>query len=432
MKELQGIWDKVVADIRSAIPEREYSLWIIPLRLSAIKEPDVFISAPNKFIAQWASDNYSRVILDAFSGYSKSIEKINITPDRPSGKPPSGRGRGSTPFVSNIRPSFTFSSFVPSRAGSLALAVAKAVAESPGDIYNPLYIYSKKPAGKTHLLHAIGNRLLSRPDIHGPVYVTCREKKSLYSALRSLDPLKISALLLDDMDHLTLSAKEQERIIALIDKLQSRNVQIVFAGKAHPSQIKGMCSALISRLEGGVLCPMGEYDMAARLEILKSRAGGNAGLPEDLLEEISLSSGDIKMSIKNLVKVQTVFSLSGIPLNREKVREALSDIPRPEARPDAGGILAEVCRYFDIALEDIISQRRGRSVIYPRKIAIYLLKTISLFKAREIARIFSFKDPSPVYRTLKDIETGMKNQDVIERDLATLRQAITGNMEPFS
>jgi chromosomal replication initiator protein len=434
MKELQGLWDNVISHIRSTIPERDYSLWIQPLRISAIREEEAFILAPNKFVAQWVSDNYRRIILEGFAIFNKSIEKINITYDSSSKDSPIIRNRAPKAILSNIRPAYTFSSYVGSRSNSFALEVAKAVSESPGLTYNPVYIFSQNPSGKTHLLHAIGNRLLSRTDIQRPIYLSCKDKKRLFSALRSLDPIEISAFLLDDIDDSGLTLREQERIIAFIDKLQNRNIQIVFAGRAHPSELKGISRALASRIMAGVLCPMGEYDIATRIEILRGRSSGKASLPEGLLEQISLSYIDIKICITNLVKIQTLLSLSKSPLEGEAVRATLSSTSPPDGHPDAGGILSQVCRYFDISLEDITSPRRGRSVTYPRKIAIYLLKTISLFKSRDIARIFSFKDPSPVYRTLKHIEIEMKNQEVIKRDLAVLRQAITGckSIEPFS
>jgi|GEM_PF-2470328 len=432
MKELRGIWEKALEGIRPVISEKEYSLWISVLVLGELKDNIALIQAPNKFVAEWVTERYLKTLEKYLNEASGSINQIRVSFESVKKKTSTSRTRDrlfykKKSFFSNINPSLTFSSFISSKTNKLALTVSVAAASAQGDIYNPLYIFCKHSAGKTHLLNAIGNYIISKNVMARPAYLSAKDFKKNYKSTIPYDQHDLEAFIIDDIEVLGGNKKAQQRLINIFDKLHQGGVQMVFAGKIPPRDIQEMDPRLKSRLEGGLVCEIMNHDMETRLKILKNRASGGNRIPESVMEALAEASNDIKTSIRCLVRLETLCSMGRIPMDFTSAKMIIDEENSKLKATDMEQIIDKICRYFHVSYEELTSKRRNKSISYPRHIAMYLSRTLGGGSYSKIGKFFSNRDKSTISYSVEKIKNEISFKKDTRDDIVNLTRLISGS-----
>jgi len=384
------------------------------------------VEVPNKFVANWLSDKYLTEIKKAFKKILKESPEIHfiyghqLTEKEPS---KSQQIHQSDPYQNHhLNPAMTFNRFIIGENNRFAYSSALEVAKRHADHYNPLYIFSTSSVGKTHLLHAIGNYILSKDPFFRLKYISSERlildfnlsQKSKKSHEFREKCRNIDILLLDDIQLLASKKRIQEEFLSIFNSLYGSNKQIVVTGDKPPNRLNNMGSQLKSRLESGLLTEIQGVDQKTKIHIIKKRLKEeNFNIPDDIILFLSKYSNSIKALIKNLVRIQTYFSLNNGDINISTVKSLIKNKDHREIGvEDIKSITAD---YFNISLSEIISQKKQRVFSYPRQLAMFLCRKHTDLSFKEIGYSFGRKDHSTVIYSVRRVEKlRIKRKDILD------------------
>ncbi len=429
MKGLQRIWETVLADIRSGVTQKEYSLWLGVLSLRDITGNTAFIAAPDRFVAEWSTDNYLESLKKSLKRVTGSVNDVIISPQ--SVENHQYRFKNETLSISpgkrapsNVNPSLTFSSFISSPGNKEALVASRLVSTSQGYVYNPLFLFCKQAAGKTHLLNAIANSILSTGSLKPPLYISAEKHKCIFLNHFADNSDTISTFLLDDVEAFCLKRSDQERFTRAFDKLHRAGVQLVFAGKTLPKDIPGLIPSLRSRLEWGLLCEIKALDMETRFKILKSRSSMGVAVSDHIIKELASASNDITTCLSYLIRLEAGCSFSKKGPDIESASAIIKDCHESSREISIKDILNKTSCYFNISIEKLTSHSRSRSMSYPRHLAIFLSRNLCKTPYSEIAFIFSNRNISTILYSVKKIESMTDHDEQVRRDISIIRKML--------
>ena len=290
-------------------------------------------------------------------------------------------------FVSSpINPAFTFDSFVVGPGTKFAYAAAKSVAENPGDIFNPLFIYGDSGLGKTHLLHALANELTRVSPEKKVLYTTCENflNEFINSITQSngarfrLHYRNVDVLMIDDVQFLKNKTQMQEEFFHTFNELSAQNKQIVLTSDRPPKEIATLEDRLRTRFEGGMMVDVQPPSIETKIAILKRKAlDRKCVLPDDVLEFLAQNSGhDVRTLEGRLTKVIFASKLHEEPITLQLARLALNEsVNEPEEQEDVtpDKIITAVCHYFKQTKEDLLGKSKKADIVKARQICAYLL-----------------------------------------------------------
>jgi chromosomal replication initiator protein len=413
--DLEPIWEAAREQLRSALPASTYRLWVEPLRPLDLRTATLYLSAPDS-IRAWVERRYGERLLAAIRGAVPEIEGIVLVSSRGgTSEPDAERGPASLP----LDPGHTFDRFVIGTGNRLAHAAALAVAELPGEAYNPLFLHGPPGLGKTHLLGAIADYLRRRrPEL--TVHYTTAERftSDFVGALRSSGPDRfkeryrnLDALLIDDVQVLEGKERTEEEFVHTFNELFAAGKQIVLSSDRPPSALQRLAERLRQRLEWGLCVEVAAPDMRTRTALLWRLATMgplDVGDPGVLREIASRSPGNVRRLEGAMTRVLAVASMMDEPISRPLVQRALG---RPsEATPVAGGlekpsvrsIQDAVCTVLEISREDLLSARRTTRLARGRQLAMYLSRELTDLSLAEIAREFQ-RDHTTVLHAVRTV-----------------------------
>lgn len=333
--------------------------------------------------------------------------------------------------------SYTFENFVVGLSNQLAVSVAQAVVERPGQLHNPLFLYSGVGLGKTHLLHAMGNQIRKTTPEAKVLYTSAERFTS--ELIRAIQDRRTTAsfrkrfraidvLLIDDIQFLAGREATQEEFFNTFNELYLAGKQIVLTSDRRPADIPRLEQRLVSRFAGGVVADIQEPDLDMRAEILRQKAAAQgAHLQEDVIltlaEKIEGSIRQLEGALHQLLAVSATQRLTpstelarGILQNRAPAERFLS--PRE--------IITTVCRCFHTTLEELRSSRRTQEVVLPRQIAAYLLRKISRTSLNQIGQLLGGKDHSTILHGIKKIEKELPENQFLRNQVELIRGEILG------
>ena len=407
-------------------------MWFAPLQASAMDASHITIEAPNEFCEVWLKDNYLGLMQDAvaaaagcklqvkFKAIAPQLAVPNIT-TRPAAEPAKPKLTVVDRALSNgdlhFNPKNTFESFVVGGNNNFAYAVAKAVAESPGKVYNPLFLHGGVGLGKTHLLQAIGQHVAGNKKSARVAYVSSEKFTNEY--IEAIQNNKLVAfrkkyrqsevLLIDDIQFLAGKERIQEEFFHTFNALHEAHKQIVLTCDRPASEIQGLEQRLVSRFEWGQTADVLAPDVETRLAILQKKAQTmNVTLPEDVMNFIATR---IRTNIRRLegalIRVSALASLTGKKLTVDVVENLLREMLHEEGRQTISieVIQKKVAEHYDIRLADMTSKRRPENIAFPRQIAMYLSRMMTESSLSTIGEAFGGRDHGTVlhaYRLVKD------------------------------
>jgi chromosomal replication initiator protein len=436
---MQEHWESALLDMRERLSPENFETWLAPIVWGGCDGHRLRLRIPNKFYAEWIRTHYLDILLGlvrAKSGVGdldvqwevdeRLAEQMKqqesrareTTPPPPAAKPPE------PPRVqANLNPRYKFESFVVGPSNQLAHAASVAAASSPGARYNPLFIYGGVGLGKTHLVNAIGHRVLEdRPNAR-ILYVSAeRFTNEFIAALQNhkMDEFRdhyraqCDVLLMDDIQFLAGRDQTMEEFFHTFNALYHSDRQIVVSSDVYPQQMKGMEERLISRFQWGMVADIQAPELDTRVAIVKKKAEQERiDLPDEvahfLAETVQSNVRELEGTLLRLaVKAELLKRNIDLAFAREALR---GTNPPRESLTTVDDIQRAVCEYFNIRMSDLKSHRRHRSVAQPRMIAMYLCRQRLNTSYTELGDRFGGKDHTTVMSAVRKIESRILSRD---------------------
>ncbi len=446
-----SLWETVKCDFKGLFPEDVFQMWFEPMVCLEASEDVMTLGVPNDFAAIWIHDNYldlitQRLRLTAGRMVNVSLKKIDSSASRhASGRTPaaadhpasSAKARAGTPrrvlryderhpSSGSLNPRNTFETFVVGNNNQMAHAAALAVAQSPAQAYNPLFIYGDTGLGKTHLMHAIGHAILrNNPDSRVAYLSTEKFTNEFIQALQENALTKfrqryrhVDVLLIDDVQFLAGKERIQEEFFHTFNDLFESGKQIVLSSDRRASEIQKLESRLVSRFEWGLPADIQPPDFETRVAILRTKAASlKFDIPAPVVNFIAQNiSKNIRRLEGALIKVASYGALTGKPIDLATAEMLLQDVLMEQAQNilTIETIQKRVADHFQIRHSDMTSKRRPNNIAIPRQIAMFLARTLTKHSLQEIGDAFGGRDHGTVIHACKAVDN-MMDQDVSMR-----------------
>lgn len=439
MDKINKIWNQVQEQLILEMILVHYNTWIKPLIPLKIKGSEFYIYSAIKFINQTVEKRYkdsieaklknilntdvNLIILDPDDPLfikitSESEKDIETKNDYALSKPlkeSENRISQTTPdtyiYKSSLDKKNTFDNFVKGKSNDLALAIAENISENPGTIYNPFFIYGSSGLGKTHLMQAVGHRILEKWPEKKVIYITSENfmnefistitasKNSITNSQFFRDKYRnCDVLMIDDIQFISGKESTQEEIFHTFNSLQQAKKQIIFTSDKRPEEIKGLEDRLVTRFSGGMIADIQKPDFETRVAILQNRINMEKFIVPNNV--ISFIAENITDNIRNLegslIKVMALHNLKKNTTNGEIDNESFLDIAKQalsikekKSKPITLERIKEVvAKHYGLKPEDLITQNRQKSVSDPRQIAMYLSRRLTNLSLIKIADSF--------------------------------------------
>jgi len=424
-------WDYLQPHLRQMMGDEEYTTWIAPLAVVENTAVALTLTTDNLIVSDWVRDHLLRDIESVARSHFGADFKVLITKEdgaRGSTKGPRkivSSGIATHPF----NPIFTFDRFIVGSSNQFACAAAEAVSDRPGKVYNPLYLYGGSGLGKTHLLHAIANRLTTSP--LKVVYLTTEQfVNELINCIRrkQMDAFRqtfreVDVLLLDDIQFIAGKERTQEEFFHTFNTLQSTGRQVVFTSDARPADIPGLEERLRSRFLQGLIADIQPPDLETRCAILreKARATGRE-LPEDVVLFISRRVQNNVRELEGCLNRTIAYAhLKNSKISVDVVRMALFELLPDERATSPSDIIRFVAQHYGIRVADLKGRSNRRSIALPRQVAMYLIRDILELSFPETGKIFS-KHHSTVMYAVDNVQKMRQSNPDFDATLTSFRE----------
>ncbi len=437
-RPVEEVWIEVLERISEHIDTPSLRVWFDSTRPVGLYEDQLEISVPNPLAKEYIETRFKPLLEEALdSALSRENTTLVVSiddggaratrgPERHTGENGWG-GYNDADFARNVqatRPSknrYTFDTFVIGAGNRFAHAAALAVSETPGVVYNPLFIYGGVGLGKTHLLRAVGQYVEDQDPSIRLRYVTCENfTNDFINSVRDNAPLGFQkryrendVLLIDDIQFLEGKIETQEAFFHTFNTLYEENKQIVITSDRHPKYIPTLENRLVSRFEWGLVTDIQPPDLETRIAILRKKAMmDRLQVDNDVLTFVaSKVSTNIRELEGALVRILAYSSLYGrtvtVALAEEVLKDILLDVAYREIPVEL--IQHEVCRYFGISKGDLLGSSRSKAFSYPRQVAMYLSRELTDESLPKIGRAFGGRDHSTVMHALAKISKLMNS-----------------------
>jgi chromosomal replication initiator protein len=445
------VWDRVQARLREQIQGHSFDAWIRPLSLLSADEGEIALGVPNSFFLDWIDTHYRTAIEECAAKELSHPVKIALSikkvPQPSTDTPPRDPASPARPIAktavaiagtgpaNGLSHRHTFETFVVGRSNNFAYAAAQAVADKPGLIYNPLFIYGGVGLGKTHMLHAIRARAVERDRNLRVVYVTGEDFTNLLiksiqrgraqdfkSRYRSVD-----ILLIDDIHFLRGKETTQEEFFHTFNSLHQTQKQLVMTCDRPPKELNGLEDRLISRFGWGLVADVQPPDLETRTAILRKFAEfQGVPLPDDVA---LLIAQNIKTNIRDLEGCLTrLLALSrnhDQPLDFPFAERALEDFMRSQRRAlSPRRILEVVAQIYEVSLEDLRAKIRTNAIALPRQVAMYLMREHTGLSFSDIGRELGNRDHTTVMHGCTKIGTRLTKDAELRAHLSEINRVL--------
>lgn len=444
------IWNNALKEIKEELSSLAFSTWFQDVTLKEIKDDTAIIIVPMAIHKRHLYDNYRNLIqesLNKITGTNFELEFYleNEIKNDDENKPRENE-ENFPKQKSNLNSNYLFDNFIVGNSNKFAQAAGLSVAENPGKIYNPLFIYGNSGLGKTHLMHAIGNYIVQNSQ-KKVLYVTSDQFRDDFVGINRKDKdgtnfnyveffknkyRNIDVLIIDDIQFLGGATQTQQEFFHTFTNLYNDSKQIIVSSDRSPNDLKLLEERLRTRFCWGLTVNIGPPDFELRKEILRKKiVAGNfeKEIPEEVIEYIASNMGsDVRQlegSITRLIAYSTIMGGSKIDLNL--AIEALKDFINKgiSEQNDIAKIQKTVAEFFQISTEDIRSKKRSSNIAFPRQIAMYLCRNLTNESFPKIGMEFGGKDHSTVMHSVEKIEAEIKNN----KDLAGIVEKLEKDLQ---
>ncbi|MDX1673653.1 MAG: chromosomal replication initiator protein DnaA [Longimicrobiales bacterium] len=442
-------WSRILENAREKLPEPTYRIWLAETEPLALSQDLLAVGAGSEFAAEWIEDKYGRMLADvaaevlgrrltiSFQHHTEledrapSARPVPAVPAEPEGVAPPARTVGAP-----LNERYVFDRFVVGGNNQLAAAAARAVADQPARMYNPLFIYGGVGLGKTHLMHAIGHSLLDREPGKRVAYVSSEWfTNDLIGSIQEgrMSEFRrryreIDLLLIDDVHFLGEKERTQEEFFHTFNALYEAQRQIVVTSDRPPKEIPGLEERLVSRFEWGLVTDIRSPDLETRVAILKKKADeGDIVIDDEVLEYIARNCRSNVRELEGaVIKLLAYSSLTQRDITSELAREALGGVLAPAAERTPEAIRERVANEYGVTVDALTSRRRTKEVTVPRQVAMFLIRDLLELPLTTIGDYFGGRDHSTVIHSVNKVEEEMEEDDAFRHKLEALRAELGG------
>lgn len=456
ISDLNSIWEKACDELKKKVSPQTFDHWFSPIVPVGIKEDSIVLGVSNDFFADWLKNNYEDLFVDALKTVSGREMKLQFEEGHlpPEDKQQTEKSSASAESQDKIQKEpaavstvakpapnclrrHTFANFVVGEENRYAYTTALTAAQSPGGVYNPLYIYGGTGLGKTHLLQAVGHEVLQSNPKARIEYTTCEGFLNNY--VDSLQQKKhgefrghyrnVDVLLIDDVHQLANKTQLQEEFFNTFNTLYNANKQVILTSDKQPCEIQGLEERLVSRFEGGITTEITAPGIETRLAILRMKQQDHLiKVGDDVLfflaSKISSSIRHLEGALRRLVVFSSV---THSKITIQKAEELLGKLIEEESssrKVSVDSILKAVADYFDLRTHDLTGNRRPKNIAEPRMIAMYLARTLTEFSLPEIGSAFGGRNHATVIHAVKKVGADCEKNDDLKRTVSLLKRQI--------
>lgn len=436
MSEIADRWEEIKEIIKKEydLTDISYNTWIKPLKYYKDENHTVTILIPSDqaHAVSYITNKYKNFFQVSISEMFNSEYQVSFILEKDIKNEDSDEEKINTYNINkenaNLNPRYNFDTFVVGSNNKLAHSAALAVAESPGEAWNPLYLYGGPGLGKTHLMHSIGHFILEQNPDKKVLYVNSEEfTNEVIESIRSGNSTKmtqlrekyrtVDVLLVDDIQFIIGKDSTQEEFFHTFNTLHNAGKQIILSSDKPPKEMETLDERFRSRFEWGLMADIQPPDYETRMAILKKNVElYDRNIDDEILNYIA---SNVKSNIRELEgalkKVIAASRLNNIELSMNLAEETLKDIISPDTPMEItpSFIVKVVAEHFGVSQEDIISKKRNSEYVIPRQICMYMIREHTTTSLDSIARILNKKDHTTILYGCKKIENEMeKNPDI--------------------
>ncbi len=422
-KEANTTWKNVLDLIKERINPQSFNTWFGSSCGVELKEDVLLVEFPNGFFIDWIEEHYYNILEEAVQQLNGNKLRLAFKAVRQQGDRPKRKrkrlilSRDGT----KLQERYSFESFVVGKNNEFAHAAALAVAEAPGEAYNPLFLYGGVGLGKTHLMQAIGN-FVNRQRKKVNIYYTQAENimTELIEAIQKNQQMAFKrkyrtkdVLLIDDIQFLYGKERLQEEVFHIFNHLYSGGKQVIITSDRPPKEILTLEERLTSRFQGGLVVDLQPPDLETRIAILQKKAETeNVTIPSNVAYYIA---SRVKSNIRELegclIRLLALSSLSGQEVTEKLAEEVLKDLLGSGSKITKQMILKNVIEEFGFNEAELRGKKRTQKLALARQTSMYLIRTLLSLSLAEIGEFFGGKDHSTVIHAIEKVE-GLKKSDI--------------------
>jgi chromosomal replication initiator protein len=443
------LWTACLNRLQGKLSEQQLNTWLRPLHAQE-GDGHLRLLAPNQFVLEHVREHFLPAIKGTVDELGHGDQAWNVAlgiggpeaaprpaePARMARPAPAVRPGGPGGPVSNLNPAFTFETFVEGKSNQLARAASLQVADNPGVAYNPLFIYGAVGLGKTHLMHAIGHRILDRiPEgriiyLHSERFVADMIKALQHNAI---DEFKqhyrtADALLIDDIQFFAGKERSQEEFFHTFNALLEGQQQIILTSDRYPKEVEGLEERLRSRFGWGLTIAIEPPELETRVAILQRKAEqSGVELPSEvaffMAKRIRSNVRELEGSLRRVIANA---HFTGKAITVDFAKDALRDLLAVQSKlVTLENIQKTVAEYFRVKVSDLHSARRSRSITRPRQMAMALAKELTQHSLPEIGQAFGGRDHTTVIHACRKVAELRESDANVENDYTILLRTLS-------
>ena len=447
------VWDDCLEKIREKVGESSFKTWFSPIRPKGFGDDSIILEVPNNFFHEWINEHFLSLVKDIVLKVCNKTNVEFVVIERGEKKK---RGKvlniGNNKFLKNssfvknnfqdednisgLNPKYNFGNFIEGDCNQLAKSSAESVGMNPlNNPFNPLMIYGDVGLGKTHLLHAIGNKIIENDMskrvvcIQSTVFVdqfinsirsnNSQEFSSFYS--------HVDALLLDDVQFLKDKEKTQEILFYVFNQLHQLGKEIVLTSDRPPTELVGLQDRLVSRFKWGLTVNLTVPDLETKIAILKSKASNNVNISDSVIEYIAQRVNSNVRELEGVMITAVAKTSSEHNLDIETLQNIINNISSNDIEIDR--ISYCVSDYFKISIDDIFGQSRQKDIATARKVAMYFAKKYTKCSLKTIGSLIGGRDHSTVVHAVNNIETLVKTEKGMKKLIDNINKEVKKRLQ---
>jgi len=412
-------WDQIRNYLQLKVSAENYNNWLKGATFAGLDGTTLFVTVPDRETRAWLEREFPVMIRSAIQELALPVKHVTYEAEATRGPINQAiatvENSDAESGAGSLNPKFTFDTFVVGACNQFAHAAARSVATNPSRSYNPLFLYGDVGMGKTHLMHAIGRELM---DKHGGMRIiyTSSERfmNEMIACIRTERMQQFhqryreaDVLLVDDIQILGTKERTQEEFFHTFNELHDHQKQIVISSDSPPKEIPGLVERLRSRFEWGLIADIQAPDLETKMAILDKKAEAeNVHLPDDVRSFMaSKTKSNVRELEGALVKLMAYSSLTGTPINLHMAQQVLKHLVHvQDRRVTMDSIQKAVAEHFQIKPSQLKEKSNTKKIVYPRQVAMYLVKELTSASLPEIGRAFGGKHHTTVIHSVNKIQ----------------------------
>ena len=449
--DLAEIWIKFTDKFKESVSEKVFDVWINPIMPLEVTDTYYKVAVQNNFFKKVIEEKYAKTIESILSSImEKNITLIIDTIEESEGKqiipeikpaeepmrPLFKAEREDEIDESNLNPKYVFENYVMGNSNRFAYAAALAVANNPASTYNPLFLYGGVGLGKTHLMHAIGNRIKQNDPTMKVLYISSENFtneiiNSIYNKNTEAFRRKyrnIDCLIIDDIQFLKGKEQTQVEFFHTFNDLRDSNKQIIISSDRLPKEIETLEDRMRSRFESGLIADIQPPDLETRMAILRQKAvNDKIELPNEVLTLLATSITSNIREIEGVyTKVVAYSSLMNVPVTLDITKKILDDMGNivQVKQITFESITQAVAEHYHIKVDELFNKKRTQNIAYPRQIAMYLCRELADMSYPRIGELFGGRDHTTVIHAYEKIINKSKIDNKLQNDLNALKDLL--------